>query len=365
QGQQAAPHTGNAQDPAGQLGDLLRQLTQGGQPQSQAGQPGGQSSAPSPVGGLDEMFRNLFPGGGQPSAPAAAPAAPPRDTPRDAPRDERQDERPSTGGGLGDIFGQLQNQATKSGGLGDILGQVFGQATQGVKEGAGKIGQSTGMAEMIEKMSGGRSPEELLEQVKKYISENQLGTGAALGGLGALILGTQTGRSVAASAAKLGALALIGGLAYKAYQNYSQGKPLVDSANATPEPAPAGSGFAQGDVSNDTTLVLIRAMVAAAASDGRLDGAEHQAILGNLQSAGAGSHAEEFMASQLQQPATIDELVASVSTPQEAIKVYTAARIAIDPDTSAEQEFLAVLGTNLGLDQQLMSHIDAQARAAA
>ena len=38
------------------------------------------------------------------------------------------------------------------------------------------------------------------------------------------------------------ALALIGGLAYKALQNYSQGKPVISSGNELPAPAPRGSG---------------------------------------------------------------------------------------------------------------------------
>ena len=149
------------------------------------------------------------------------------------------------GGGLGDILGKLGQQAGGSGGIADILKQVLGQATSGVKEGAGRIDDATGASRYARDAVGqatGRSPEDVLAQLKELVASNQLGSGAALGGLGALVLGTGTGRSLAGSAIKLGGLALIGGLAYKAYQNYQQGQPLLTGATA----AAAGSAGRAG-----------------------------------------------------------------------------------------------------------------------
>ena len=139
------------------------------------------------------------------------------------------------GGGLSDMLGKLQAQAAQPGGIADILGQVFGQAKAGVREGAGRIDEATGASDRMREAMGqvtGRSPEELVAQIKELIANNKLGAGAALGGLGALILGTGAGRSLAGSAVKLGGLALIGGLAYKAYQNYQQGQPPLTGAKA-------------------------------------------------------------------------------------------------------------------------------------
>ena len=45
----------------------------------------------------------------------------------------------------------------------------------------------------------------------------------AAGALVAVLLGTDTGRQVGGAALKLGGIAAIGGLAYKAYQNYKNG----------------------------------------------------------------------------------------------------------------------------------------------
>lgn len=48
----------------------------------------------------------------------------------------------------------------------------------------------------------------------------------------------------------------------------------------------------------------------------------------------------------------------------EAIEVYTAARIAIDPDTPAEQTFLADLAARLNIAPALAVQIDTAARRA-
>lgn len=99
-----------------------------------------------------------------------------------------------------------------------------------MREGTGRLDEAMGASkssrEAIETMTG-KPPAELLAELKALAADNRLGAGAALAGLGALVLGTQAGRSLAATAAKLGGLALIGGLAYKAYQNYQTGRPAL------------------------------------------------------------------------------------------------------------------------------------------
>jgi uncharacterized membrane protein YebE (DUF533 family) len=273
------------------------------------------------------------------------------------------------GGGLGDILGRM-GQGGSGGGLGDILGQILGQATSGTREGVSRLGEVSGATrtsrDALSQLPG-RSPEELLAQLKELVANNQLGTGVALGGLGALILGTGTGRSLASGAARLGALALIGGLAYKAYQNYQQGQPPASEGRPQAQAllaAPAGSGFEPDAASNDDAILLIRAMIAAAAADGRIDAGEQQKILGGLQQAGLAGAAREFLASEVANPATVDDLAAAVSSQEQALQVFTAARIAVDPDLDAEHEFLAALAERLGIDGELAAHIDATARSA-
>jgi uncharacterized membrane protein YebE (DUF533 family) len=270
------------------------------------------------------------------------------------------------GGSLQDVLGKLQQQGGR---LGDILGQVLGQAASGVQEGAARVDDATGASryarDATTKLTGS-SPEEILAQLRKLASDNPGAAGAALGGLSAVILGTRAGRSLAGSAVKLGGLALVGGLAYKALQNLQQGRPALSGAKPQVQAlltAPDGSGFEPGAVSHERATLLIRAMIAAAAADGRIDDKERQTIVGGLKQAGLEADAEQFLTRELNNPATPDELAAAVTSPMEAVQVYTAARVAVDPDIEEEHEFLVALAARLGIEEDLAAQIDAAARS--
>jgi uncharacterized membrane protein YebE (DUF533 family) len=258
------------------------------------------------------------------------------------------------------------------GGLAETMRELLGQAAAGTREGAARIDQATGLSGRAREALGqvtGETPEEIVAKLRQLLADNQLAAGAALGGLGALVLGTSSGRSLAATAVRVGSLALIGGLAYKAYQNYQQGRPVLSSTRPgekqTLVAAPAGSGFEPGAVTHDAARRYIRAMIAAAAADGRIGAAEQQKILGGLKQAGIEDSAQQFLATEIANPATVEELAQGVASPEEAVQLYTAARIAVDPDTSEERAFLADLAEALGIDDELVAQVDAAARGAA
>ena len=346
-----------AQGGMGGLGDLLGKMMQGGGGQAQTQQ--ASNNPAGGMGGLEDMLRKMMPQGGQGGGQAPAQGAPAGGM-----------------GGLGDILGKIggggggagAGGATGGPNIADILGQIFGQATQGVKEVGGRVEQATGIGSKSGEAFGqatGQSPDDLMTQLKDLISKHQMGAGVAAGGLGAAVLGTRAGRSLASSAVKVGALALIGGLAYKAYENYSQGRPLISPGPSAlvDAPAPAGTGFEPQTITNDSALLYIRAMIAAAAADGRIDETEQQKILGGLKQAGVEQGAHDFLMQEINNPASIDELAAACKTGEEAVQVFTAARIAVDLDNQAENAFLVALASKLGIDGKLAQHIDAAAAA--
>jgi uncharacterized membrane protein YebE (DUF533 family) len=106
-------------------------------------------------------------------------------------------------------------------------------------------------------------------------------------------------------------------------------------------------------------------MIAAAAADGRIDGAEQQKIVGGLHQAGIAEAAQRFLAAEIGSPANVAELASGVASTQEAVQVYTAARIAVDPDTGEEHAFLSALADALGIDRDLAAQIDTTARGTA
>jgi uncharacterized membrane protein YebE (DUF533 family) len=204
-------------------------------------------------------------------------------------------------------------------------------------------------------------------QAVQMAKDNPLAAGA----LAAVLLGTGTGRQITGTAIKLGGLAAIGGLAYKPYQNYRNGdrpQPVDTPSTGQPEllPPPAGSDFhpAQAPQGEDEfALMLVRAMIAAAKADGHIDDEERKKIGDRLSLSGIGTEAEDFMRKELEGPLDLDAVVASAKTEAQKAELYTASRLAIDPDTRAERGYLDLLAGRLGLPDGLVDHIEATVSA--
>ena len=216
---------------------------------------------------------------------------------------------------------------------------------------------------------------DLFGMARDFMARNPQVATAVLGGLGALVLGTKTGRSVLGKAVKYGGMAMIGTLAYKAYKKHMQGETMspapapgsgdeIDFSLPPEKQLPSGSGFEPESVTDQDALVMLRAMIAAAAVDGEVSLDEREAILSNLEQVGMDESAAAFIQREFNNPASPEKIAEDVRDEQTAAKVYTAARIVIDPDTYREKEFLDDLARDLRLDDGLVANIDAAARQA-
>lgn len=197
-------------------------------------------------------------------------------------------------------------------------------------------------------------------QATQLAKDNPLAAGA----LAAILLGTGTGRAIGGSALKLGGLAAVAGLAYKAYQNYQAGQSPAEPAQRQPEllPPPADTGFdpaeaPQGEA--EFTLTLVRAMIAAARADGHIDDAERARIADRLRLSGMDSEAEAYLVEELRKPVDLDAIVGAAATEAQRVELYTASRLAIEPETRAERGYLDMLAGRLKLPDALVDHIEA------
>ncbi|WP_242218153.1 tellurite resistance TerB family protein [Shinella zoogloeoides] len=200
-------------------------------------------------------------------------------------------------------------------------------------------------------------------QVTQLAKDNPLASIAIAG----VLLGTDGGRKVAGSALKIGSLAAIAGLGYQAYKNYRDGQNPAETAQAgTPEllPPPADSGFHPEAVSTDFALILVRAMIAASRADGHIDDAERARIMDKLKVSGLGADAAQFLEQELANPVDLDAIVAAATTEEQRVELYTASRLAIEPETRAERGYLDLLAGRLGLADALVDHIEATVSAA-
>jgi uncharacterized membrane protein YebE (DUF533 family) len=236
-------------------------------------------------------------------------------------------------------------------------GEGAAAATQAVQSAGTAVSGAIGQAEAgLKDTSAG----EMIDKAKAFASENPTATVAAVGGLAALLLGTETGRDVAGGVLKVGGLAALGGLAYKAFSNYQQGKPLMAGVPGLDQLAgpPAGSVFHADAHGSQSAELILRAMVATAAADGTVDPGQRAKILGEMQAAGVDASAVNFIDGQIQHPATVTEIASAVAGSQElAVQVYAAASLmAASPP---ERAFLTSLGNALGLSPDLISHVQA------
>jgi uncharacterized membrane protein YebE (DUF533 family) len=191
----------------------------------------------------------------------------------------------------------------------------------------------------------------------------------AAGALVAVLLGTNTGRELTGTALKLGGIAAIGGLAYKAYQNYRNGGQPEEAAQQSPEllPPPADTGFHPAQAPQGETefaLTLVRAMIAAANADGHIDDDEKKKIADKLALSGLSAEAEQFLNNEIAKPLSIEDLVGAAQTDEQKIELFTAARLTIEPDTRVERGYLDLLAGRLNLPDALIDHIEATVSAA-
>ncbi|MFI0396547.1 tellurite resistance TerB family protein [Paracoccus jiaweipingae] len=233
----------------------------------------------------------------------------------------------TTGGGiLGDLLGNNTGSAgsrqTGSGGLGDMLGQVLGGRSTGAGSGSPYGGQ--------------HSPDR---------------SGTASGGLGGIL--DQLGG--AAAGAGLGGL--LGGL-------LGGGAGQKDLAQKDSQPS---NDRSFGDLFNDALIkqdepevlptpeqnavaaLMLKAMIQAAKSDGKIDDAEKQRLIGHL---GDDIDEEErqFIRDQMAAPIDPQALAREVPKGLES-QVYMMSLMAIDFDSQAEAEYLHALAQALGLNQ--------------
>jgi uncharacterized membrane protein YebE (DUF533 family) len=186
------------------------------------------------------------------------------------------------------------------------------------------------------------------------------------------MLTSKSGRKLGTKALKMGGIAAVGALAYGAFQRYQSGPgaaPEVPSqaAQAPLAPAPEGSAFlpSQNDPAGQQNLglTLVRAMIAAARADGRLDAQESQAIFERIETLGFDPQDQALLVEEMGRPVDMDAIVNSAHSPEVAAEIYIASLLAIDVDTAAEKSYLAMLAARLKLPPDLVTELHRQVEA--
>ncbi len=193
--------------------------------------------------------------------------------------------------------------------------------------------------------------------------------GGLAGGVAGSMLTGKKGRKLGKKALKVGGVAAVGALAYSAYQRYTN-KNTTSTQPASPADliaAPPGTAFMpeeNDDVANEALgLTLVRAMIAAARSDGRLDAQESQSIFQKIQSLDLDNESQALLVEEMGHPVDMDAIVNSATSPEIAAEIYAASLLAVDVDTPAEKGYLGMLAARLRLPSEFVVELERQVAA--
>ncbi len=198
------------------------------------------------------------------------------------------------------------------------------------------------------------------------------GGGAVAGSLAALLLGSKAGREIGGEALKLGGMAAVGALAYKAYNDWQAGKqapvPQEAARQAPPLmlPPPSGTPFNPSTESGQQSLArsLLRAMIAATKADGHVDAQEQARIFAEMDKLALSSEDKAFVMDELRANLDVDAVARGATSPEQAAEIYAASLLAVTVDSAAERGYLAMLAARLKLDDALVAHLHGTVAAA-
>ena len=182
--------------------------------------------------------------------------------------------------------------------------------------------------------------------------------GAAAGGVVALLLGGKSSRKMVKKVVKYGGTAVMGGLAYKAYQNWQHNKALGQSEPVSDQDiltsAPEATHHANG-------LLIIKTMIAAAKADGVMDSAEHKKLHNAIEESGLGDQEKLTVFELMSRDVSVQEIADSVTNDDQRAEVYLAAYLAIEVDEQRERAFLNDLSIALNLPKGFAAYLEQQA----
>jgi len=227
---------------------------------------------------------------------------------------------------LKDLQANLGNMVNSQGGASGILANVMDKAKSTLGSAAQNPAQAAGLGAVL---------------------------GSLLGG----------GSSSVSGAVKGGAMALLAGVAYKAFTEAGKGPAVAQggvpqfTGGAVPVGMKTPETPAEAQVLANNAELIMRGMINAAKADGEVSAEEIMRIVGKLKEAGMDGDAEAWIMKELRQPLDLDAFVAQIPNQEAAAQIYAASLLAIEVDTPQEQAYLADLAKKTGLDAAVVANI--------
>lgn len=174
------------------------------------------------------------------------------------------------------------------------------------------------------------------------------GAGGGLLGGGALglLLGSKKARKYGGKALTYGGLAALGVLAYKAYGNWQANQRVAVAEPQTVDRLPPAQA-------EQHSQAVLRALVAAAKSDGHIDERERALIEGEFTRLDSDRELQHWLHAELNKPLDPAEVARAAQTPEMAAEMYLASVLMVDQENFMERAYLDELARQLRLDPAL------------
>ncbi|MGE7955416.1 DUF533 domain-containing protein [Pseudomonas sp. NPDC089530] len=187
------------------------------------------------------------------------------------------------------------------------------------------------------------------------------GLGGLLGGLlgggglgGALSGGGLQGRS--GGGTNYAALASLGMMAFQAYQAWQQQQSAAPQAVRTVDQL-------AGPEAEEHSHAILRALIAAAKADGRIDEQEKQLISAEIGRHTDDPQLQQWLDDEVARPLDAADVAQSAAgEPGMAAEMYLASVMLVDDQQDAERNYLDELAAALQIDPELQLHLEQQAK---
>ena len=234
----------------------------------------------------------------------------------------------------------------------DLLEQLL-RAGQGsrAQQGSGSMSSQDGLGGLLGGLLGGGNA-----------TDGGGGLGGLLGGLlggrgGSSAGGNSQGRS--AGGVNYAALASLGMMAYQAYQSWQR------SQAAAPQQAVRTVDQLSGPEAEDHSHAILRALIAAAKADGRIDKQEETLIYAEIKRHTSDPQLQQWLDEEVSKPLDAAQVAQSAQDPAMAAEMYLASVMLVDDQQDAERAYLDELAGALQIDPTLQVHLEQQAKGVA
>ncbi len=195
------------------------------------------------------------------------------------------------------------------------------------------------------------------KDVLSSLISNKGGAALAGGALG-LLIGSKSGRKMGGKVLSYGGLAILGTLAYKAFQNYQQ--ETKQSLGQSAQPLHQLTNQA----AETHCKVILIALIAAAKADGHIDERERQLIDTEIRKMTTDPELHQWFDRELKKPLDPAEVASHAKDKSMACEMYLASLLVVDQQNFMEKSYIEELARQLQLEAGLQNQLAEEVRKA-